>query len=193
MDIEPIKVILVDNEEVFREGLSKLLNEQPHIAVLHHCDNGKEAIQKSKEFNPDVILIDGHLSEGKVLETIADIRESSPDSKVILISRPDMKTAPIDALKAGARACLSRNISFSDMLKSIELISSGRIIISPFFAQKFLDDITPQKMDNVQTDSELSEREIEIAILIAQGESNKGISEKLFISESTVKVHVKNI
>lgn len=193
MIIEPIKVILVDNEEVFRAGLSKLLNEQPHIKVVYHCNNTPDAIQKSQEVNPDIVFIDGQLSEGKILESISNLSKSSPHTKVVMISRPEVETTAMEALKAGARACLSKNISVADMVKSIELISGGRIIISNVFAQRFLDEITSPKAERSGTKTTISERELEITKLIAQGASNREIAKKLFISESTVKVHVKNI
>jgi DNA-binding NarL/FixJ family response regulator len=195
MNTKSISVILVDNEEVFREGLARLLNEQPHIKVVFHCNNSQDAIQKSKEINPDIVLIDGHLSEGKILQTISDINKSSPISKVVTISRPGVGTTAMEILKAGAKACLAKSISIVDMVKSLELISSGKIIISNVFAETFLDEITGQKSgsDASETNDVLSERETEIAKLVAQGDSNKEIGEKLCISESTAKVHVKNI
>jgi len=196
MDAKTIRVMLVDNEEVFREGLNSLFNEQPHIEVVYQCDNSKDAIKISKEVNPDIVLVNGHLSEGKILDTITEISQSSPESRVVLISRSEVEATPVDVLKAGAKACLSRDISAADMVKSIELISSGRIIISPIFVQRFLDELPSAKTESPEYDGQdinLSEREMEIARLVAQGASNKEIAEALFISESTTKVHVKHI
>jgi DNA-binding NarL/FixJ family response regulator len=195
--MEQIKVLIADNEEVFREGLARLLKDQPHIEIVCQCGGGKEAIEKSKETKPDVILMNSQISEYDALEAVKEIRKCLPEVKVAMISRPEVGPNPLHVLKAGARACLSRSISANDLVKSIELISSGRIIISPVFAEKFLDEIaSAEKADDTkaaETKSSLSKREIEIATLIAEGSTNKEIAKKLFIAENTVKVHVKNI
>ena len=195
--VRSIKVILVDNEEVFREGLAKLLKDQPHIEIIHHCGGSKEAIEKSLETKPDVILMSSQISDGDALEAVKKMRERSPEVKVAMITRPGVGPNPLHFLKAGARACLAKSISASDLVKSIELISSGRIIVGHTFAEEFLAEIaTAEEADDVEaieTKSRLSEREIEVARLIAEGSTNKQIAKKLFIAESTVKVHVKNV
>jgi DNA-binding NarL/FixJ family response regulator len=195
--MEIIRVMLVDNEEVFREGLTKLLLEKPHIKVVYQCANGKEAIEKSKETKPDVILMNSQISECDTLETIKEMRDRLPEVKIAMITRSGESPNPINILKAGARACLSKNISSDDLVKSIELISSGRIIISPHFAEDLLKDIlSAEKTDDskvAETKTALSEREIELVIMVAEGNTNKEIAKKLFIAENTVKVHVKNI
>lgn len=193
----PIRVVLVDSEEVFREGLAKLLNEQPNIEVVYQCGSGNEAIQKSKETKPHVILIDSQIKRCDVMEAISEIKKSSPEVKVAIIARPGDEASSLGIIKSGARACLAKNISAVDLVKSIELISSGRIIISPVFAVKFIDEITSAKelgrdIDD-KAESVLSTREVEIAKLIAEGVTNKEIAKKLIISENTVKVHLKNI
>lgn len=195
--IGSIRVILVDNEEVFREGLAKLLKDQPHIEIVYHCGGAKEAIEKSLETKPDVILMSSQISDGDALEAVKKMREHSPEVKVAMMTRPGVGPNPLYFLRAGARACLTKSISASDLVKSIELISSGRIIVGHTFANEFLAEIaSAEKADDVKatkTKSRLSEREVEIARLIAEGSTNKEIAKKLFIAENTVKVHVKNV
>jgi DNA-binding NarL/FixJ family response regulator len=195
--MEPIKVLLVDNEEVFREGLAKLMNDQSHIDLVYHCSSRKEAIEEGLKSNPDVIIISSQISDGDSLETIKEMKKHSPGAKFAIITRPGEEFNPVNALKSGARAYLAKNISASDLVKSIELISSGRIIISPVFAEKFITEIASAEKDDktkaLEPRSELSEREMEIVKLIAQGNTNKEIAQKLYIAENTVKVHVKNI
>ena len=161
--MEPIKVLLVDNEEVFREGLAKLLNEQPHIRVVYQCRDGKEVVEKSWKMKPDVILVDSQILGGRALGTVTEISQSMPEAKVVVITHPEAPSNAIEMFKAGAKACFARNISLQDLVKSIELVSSGRIIISPIIAKQFLDEITSVKKDETRKDtkveSHLSERE----------------------------------
>ncbi len=191
------RVLIADDEEVFREGLARLLKDQPHIEVISQCGSGKEAVEKSKETRPEVILMNSHTSDLGALETITRIKEHSPEIKIAILTRPGVGPDPLRALKAGARAYLAKTISVENLVKSIDLISSGRIIISPVFSEKFLAEIAAaDNADSLKTDetkSGLSEREIEIATLISQGHTNKEIAQKLFIAENTAKVHVKNM
>ena len=92
--MEPIKVLLVDNEEVFREGLAKLLKDQPHIEIVYQCSSGKEAIEKSLETKPDVILMSSQISDGDALEAAKKMSESSPEVKLAMITRPGVGPNP---------------------------------------------------------------------------------------------------
>jgi len=195
--MEQIRVLLVDNEEVFREGLAKLMSDQTHIEVVYHCSSGKEALEKGLETRPDVILVSSQISDGDAVEIVEEMQKRLPEAKIAMIARPEEGLNSLQILKSGARAYLAKNISATDLVKSIELISSGRIIVSPVFADKFLDEISSAEKDDgakaVDTKSSLSDREMEIVRLIVKGSTNKEIAQKLFIAENTVKVHVKNI
>jgi two-component system, NarL family, response regulator LiaR len=195
--MEPIKLIIVDSEEVFREGISKLLQEQPQIKVVYQGSSGKNAVEKCGQIRPDVVLLDSHITDQDALQTVQEIMICSPGAKVVMLSRPDSGRSPIDFMKSGARAFLSKSISVDDLIKSIDLISSGRIIISPLFTEKFLEELSVKTIEETtaaaEPESNISPREFEIARLVAQGATNKEIAEKLFITENTTKVHVKNI
>jgi DNA-binding NarL/FixJ family response regulator len=194
--MEPIKLIIIDSEEVFREGVAKLLLEQTSIDVVYRGGPGKHAIEKCTETKPDLVLIDSHIADYDAFQTVREIRSGSPDSKVVILSRPDSGKNPVDFMKIGARAFLSKNISVKDLIKSIDLISSGRIIISPSFAENFLEELRSKPGPDAKTpepSAGISPRELEIALLVAEGATNKEIADKLFITENTAKVHVKNI
>lgn len=195
--MEPIRVMLVDNEEVFREGLTKLLQTQPHIKVVYQCGTGMEAIEKSRQIKPDIILIDSQVTSCNAKEAVEEIVKVSPEIKVAIIARPGIEATPLNVMKSGAKAYLSKSISSSDLIKSVELISSGRIIISDLFAKRFLDEISitteTRGEKDEKTETIISQREMEIIELIAEGATNKEIANKLYIAENTVKVHVKNI
>ena len=195
--MDPIKLIIVDSEEVFREGIARLLQDQAQMEIIFHGSSSQEAIEKCGEIKPDLVLIDSHIEDSDVLQTVKEIKECSPGIKVVMLGRSDTGENPLDFMKAGARAFLAKNISASDLIKSLELISSGRIIISSHFAEKFLEELSVKKGDEiaigVENNTILTERELDITRLIARGATNKEIAEKLFITENTVKVHVKNI
>jgi DNA-binding NarL/FixJ family response regulator len=195
--MDPIKLAIIDNEEVFREGITKLLKDQAKMEIVFQGNSSQEAIEKCNRTKLDIVLLDSHITGVDALQVVKEIKASSPEIKVVLLSRSDSGKNALDFMKAGARAFLAKNISAGDLIKSLELISSGRIIISPLFAEKFLEDIsfnTSEKNsgESVPT-SVLSGREMQIALLIAEGDTNKEIAEKLFITENTAKVHVKNI
>src|SRR3989337_372049 len=120
--MEPIKVLLIDNEEVFREGLAKLLKDQPHIEIVHQCNSGKEAIENSKKTKPDVILMSSQITDSDTLETIKNLIKGLPEVKVAMITRLGEGPNPLHVLKSGARACLARSILAADLVKYIELI-----------------------------------------------------------------------
>lgn len=193
--MEPIRVLLVDNEEVFRQGLAKLIEDQPHMRIVYQGGDAHEALIKAEQLRPDVVLIDSQTAETDVASLITDIIKLSPEAKVALFARDGSDVALVDTVKAGARACLAKSISAADLVKSIELVSSGRIIISPEFAEKFLKEITPIATPEAHEAEHtvLSQRELEIVQQVALGASNKEIAAKLIIAENTVKVHVKNI
>jgi DNA-binding NarL/FixJ family response regulator len=191
--MNPIRVMLIDNEEVFRQGLAKLIDEQSHMIVVHQGMGDAEVVQKTNELKPDIVLIDSQTPTKDISILVSEIVKASPDTKVALFARTGVDITMVESLKAGARACLSKNISATDLVKSIELVSSGRIIISPIFAEKFLGEIV--QGDRIETKEKmiLSKRELEIVQMVVQGSSNKEIATELFITENTVKVHVKNI
>jgi len=195
--MEKIKLVIVDSEEVFREGITRLLQEQAHMDVVYHGSSGKDAVANCNRNNPDVVMIDSHGAEYDALEVVKEIKSCRPDTKIVIISRPDNPNDQIEFMKSGARAFLAKNISARDLVKSIELVSSGRIVSSPHFAEKFIAEIAQKRDEGVIKESPssapISERELEITRLIAQGATNREIAEKLCITENTTKVHVKNI
>ena len=153
-------------------------------------------LRKSQETKPDIVLLDSQITGCDVLEAVEEIKKYSPEVKVVMITRPETSPNPLHILRAGAEGCLAKSISTDDLVKSIELISGGRVIISSHLVTRLFNEIDAiSKSTDAQGEKKvpLSEREIEIVLLIVEGNTNREIAEKLFIAESTVKVHVKNI
>ncbi len=189
-----IKVAIANNEEVFLEGLAKILTEHPYIQVVSRCLNPKEVVAKSRVTRPDVLLIYEEISGDDTDAIIRAMAKDCPEVKIAVMRRPDSVPDEFHYLKVGARAYLATNVSGEDLVKSIDLISSGRIIISPMFAQQFIDTISAEKEPGGKTISDsITAREKEIAGMIARGRTNKEIASELYIAENTVKMHVKNI
>ena len=190
--MEQIKVLLADEKEVFREGLARLLEEQEHIKVVSRCSNGEQAIKKVKETEPDVVLMDSNISECDSSKATQQIKESSPKVKVAMLTDSKSEEALFSAIEAGATGYLGKDMKVSELVKSIDLIVKGEVVVSPPLAGKLVGKFTSMRADEVEVKT-VSQREVEILQLLAKGATNKEIAETLFIAENTAKVHLKNI
>lgn len=192
-----IRVLLADNKELFREGLVKLLESQPHIEVVSQCDNGSKAVEKARESKPDVVLLDTHLSECDGIEAARRINESLPGTKVAMLSDCLEEETLFAALEAGAKGYLLKDIGVDVLLKSIDLIAKGEIVVSSPLSGKLGGRLASMREDKeagkAKMEADLSDRETEILKLVARGATNKEIARKLIIAENTVKVHMRNI
>jgi len=192
-----VRVVLADRKELFREGLFRLLESQPHIEVVSRCDNGSKAIRQAREAKPDVVLMDTYMPDCNGIETAQKITRSLPDVKVAMLTDSEEEEDLFSALKAGAKGYLLKNIGVDSLVESIDLIARGQIVVSPPLARKLLIEIASMRDDReareAGSEADLSEREAEILKLVAKGATNKEIAERLIIAENTVKVHVKNI
>lgn len=194
--MKEIKVLIVDDKEVFREGLSRLLEEQNAIEVVGQCDS-KQVIAEVKRAKPRLILMDTELAYSDVIEVIPQVSDSYPEVKVAMLTDSLDEAKLFSCVEAGASGYLVKNLSVDDLVESIDLIAKGRVVISPLLSNKFLGKFAElrgkEKSDEGGEGSDLSEREREILGLVADGYTNKEIAQKLFITENTAKVHVKNI
>ena len=191
--MEQVKVLLADNKEIFREGLAKLLQGQEQIEVVSQCSNGKEAIEKAKESEPDVVLMDSNISDCGSKEATQQINKSSPGVKVAMLTDSKDEDKLSSAIEAGATGYLLKDMRIGDLVESIGLIGKGEVVVPPSLAGKLVRKVTVTKTKEAEVKEGLSEREIEILKLLVRGNTNKEIAEALFITENTVKVHMKNI
>lgn len=188
-----IKVLLADDKEVFRQGLAKLLEEQENIKVTCQYYNGEQALKKVKEIQPDVVLMDTIISRCDSMEAARQISESSPKVKVAMLTDSKNEEDLFSSIDAGATGYLLKDMKVSDLVKSIDLIAKGEVIISPPLVEKLVDKFTEMKRSQAEVKGGLSDREQEILKLLAKGVTNKEIGDTLFITENTAKVHVKHI
>jgi len=190
--MEQVKVLLADDKEIFREGLARLLQEQEQIEVVSQCSNGKEAIEKAKESKPDVVLMDNNISDCGSKEATQQINESSPGVKVAMLTDSRDEEKLFSAIEDGATGYLLKDMKIGDLVESIDLIGKGEVVVPPSLAGKLVRKVA-LKTKEAEVKEGLSEREIEILKLLVRGNTNKEIAEALFITENTVKVHMKNI
>ena len=188
-----IKVLLLDDKEIIRESLAKLLEAQEKIEVVSQCSKVKEAVEEVKWAEPDLVLIDGNLSECGSSEAARRINESAPKVKVAVLTDSKEQKELIAAIESGATGYLHKETKVDDFVESIDLIGKGGVVISPQVAEQLSNRLTSVSADEAQRQNGLSEREVEIVKLLAKGATNKGIAEALFITENTAKVHIKNI
>ncbi len=181
-----IRVLLADDQLLFREGLNTLLSIQPGIEVVGQAGNGEEAVQLALEHKPDVVLMDVQMP---ILDGVAAIR-------IIMLTTYDNDEYVFEGLRAGAVGYLLKDVSAQKLLEAIEASARGETFLQPSIAGKVGAELNRQSTISVALQSlpePLTAREIEIVRLIAQGKNNREIAQALVISEGTVKNHVTNI
>lgn len=192
--MQKIKVLLVDDHTLLRQGLRKLLELEHSIEVVGEAENGKEALEKAKELNPDVVLLDINMPGMNGVEATSFLKESHPETKIIILTIHKDDEYIFEAVKAGASGYLLKDVDTQDLVRAVETAFKGESIIDPAIASKLLHEFSRISKGNVETLHDcLTEREREILRLLVQGLSNRDVAEKLFISEKTVKNHISNI
>lgn len=198
-----IRVLIVDDQQLLRDGLESLLKLYDSIEVVGTAANGQEAIEQALALTPDVILMDIRMPVMNGITATAEIHKKLKDCKILVLTTFDNDEYVVKALMSGATGYLLKNIPAQDLARSIELTHRGIYTLEPSIASKLVDALknTPPPLPNVsevrQDQSiahiDLTEREWDVLRLIASGASNREIGEALVISEGTVKTHVSNI
>jgi DNA-binding NarL/FixJ family response regulator len=180
----PIRVFSVDDHPLLREGIAALVNSQPDMVLIGQGATGSEAIQLFKERLPDVTLLDLRLPDMSGIDVLIAIRTEFPDARIIMLTTFEGDVEIQRALQAGARGYLLKNMPPTELLEVIRQVHAGKKRIPPEIASQLLEHMS---------DEGLTEREIEVLKQVADGNRNREIAQLLFISEETVKVHIKHI
>jgi DNA-binding NarL/FixJ family response regulator len=179
-----IRILTVDDHPLLRKGIAALVNAEPDLKLIAEASNGKEAIAAFRSHRPDITLMDLQMPEVDGLEAIEAIRGEFSDARIIVLTTYSGDTQVLRALKAGARGYILKGHVHKELLDTIRAVHAGQKRIPPEIAAELADHAT---------DDALTEREIDVLRLIARGNANKQIADRLSIGEATVKSHVTNI
>lgn len=197
-ETERIKILIVDDHALVREGFHKLLEMEPEFTVAGEASSAKEALERTKELSPDIVLMDIKLPQVNGIEATRQLKQAFPDTEVVILSMFDEEEYVLEAFKAGAIGYVLKESSKSELIRAIKEAYSGRSLIDPAVARKVLGEIERLTKGPVHATKPvlvkaLSDREIEVLQWVAEGKSNKEAADVLIISEKTVKAHLRSI
>ncbi|MFJ5549229.1 response regulator [Streptomyces sp. NPDC093225] len=192
-----IKVLIVDDQVMVREGFSVLLGAMPDIEVVGEAVDGREAIAQVAALRPDVVLMDIRMPVLNGLEATREIVAADADAKVLVLTTFDLDEYVYQALRAGASGFLLKDASARQLADGVRVVASGEALLAPSVTKRLISEFSklseaPRPTDRTAV-GDLTERETEVLVLIAQGLSNAEIADRLVIAESTIKTHVSRI
>ena len=198
--LEPIRTLIVDDHALFRRGLEMVLEAEPDIELVGEASDGEEAVEKAGESLPEVILMDIRMPRTSGIEACRALKELVPSTKIVMLTISDEEEDLFEAIRAGASGYLLKDIPLDEVADTVRAVNGGQSLINPSMAGKLLtefatlarrddDDSRPQQVPAPK----LTDREMQVLKLVARGMNNRDIAKQLFISENTVKNHVRNI
>jgi DNA-binding NarL/FixJ family response regulator len=196
---EPIRTMIVDDHALFRRGLEMVLDEEPDIELVGQASDGTEAVEKAAESLPDVVLMDIRMPRSNGIEACRAMKEAAPSAKIVILTISDEEEDLFEAIRAGASGYLLKDIPLDEVADTVRAVYGGQSLINPSMAGKLLTEFaTLARRDGEERAQELppprlTEREMQVLKLVARGMNNRDIAKELFISENTVKNHVRNI
>ncbi|MFJ5709944.1 MULTISPECIES: response regulator transcription factor [unclassified Streptomyces] len=193
-----IRVLIVDDQIMVREGFSVLLGAMPDIEVVGEAVNGREAVAQVAALRPDVVLMDIRMPELNGIEATREIVAADADAKVLVLTTFDLDEYVYQALRAGASGFLLKDASARQLAEGVRVVAAGEALLAPTVTKRLITEFaksadTAPKAPAVSQVGELTERETEVLVLIAQGLSNQEIAGHLVVAESTIKTHVSRI
>ena len=192
-----LRVIVVDDHALFRRGLQMVLDEEPDIELVGEASDGAEAVQRAGELMPDVVLMDVRMPKRSGIDAAREIKDLLPHVKILMLTISDDEADLYEAIKAGAAGYLLKEIPIEEVADAIRSVWSGQSRISPSMASKLLTEFAAMSKAATERPQmpapKLTDREMEVLKLVAQGMNNRDIAKELYISENTVKNHIRNI
>ena len=196
---EPIRVLIADDHALFRRGLEMVLDEEDDIDLVGQASDGTEAVAVAGESLPDIVLMDIRMPKSSGIEACRGIKEVAPSAKIVILTISDEEEDLFEAIRAGASGYLLKDIPLDEVAEAVRAVHGGQSLINPSMAAKLLAEFAAMASRDGTAPAErvpaprLTEREIQVLKLVARGMNNRDIAKELFISENTVKNHVRNI
>jgi DNA-binding NarL/FixJ family response regulator len=196
---DPIRTMIVDDHALFRRGLEMVLEEEPDIELVGQASDGTEAVEKAAESLPDIVLMDIRMPRSSGIEACRAMKEAAPSAKIVILTISDEEEDLFEAIRAGASGYLLKDIPLDEVADAVRAVYGGQSLINPSMAAKLLTEFAAlARRDDEERAQELpaprlTEREMQVLKLVARGMNNRDIAKELFISENTVKNHVRNI
>jgi DNA-binding NarL/FixJ family response regulator len=189
-----LNILLVDDHEVVRLGIKALLGRYPQFHVAAEAGTAQEAVEQALQHRPDVVIMDIRLPGKSGIEATQEITQKLPDTKVIMLTSFAEDNLLFDAIMAGASGYVLKQIGSGELVRALETVARGEKLLDPAVTQKVFDRVR-QSSREAQGESfgQLTERELQILALVAEGKTNKEIAEKVFLSEKTVRNYVSSI
>lgn len=198
-----IRILLVDDHQLFREGVKRILEMEESMTVIGESANGYDAIRLARELSPDIILMDINMPKMNGVEATARLKKAGVDARVIILSIHDDENYVRETLRNGADGYLLKEMDTDALIEAVQTVSNGQCYIHPKVTGKVIDEFRRLAQEACEPDEgecvfdshyeALTRRELEVLQLMAEGKSNRTIGQELFISEKTVKNHVSSI
>ena len=189
-----LRIIIVDDHEVVRLGLRALLEKQPGFTVVDEAGNAKEAVQKALQHRPEVVVMDIRLPGGSGIDACREIVTAAPEVKVIMLTSFAEDDMLFEAIAAGASGYVLKQIGGDDLVRAIEAVGRGDSLLDPTLTQRVFARVREaQRKDEQSAFSQLTEQEMRVLGLVAEGKTNREIAQQLFLGEGTVRNYVSSI
>lgn len=189
----PIRLIVVDDHNLFREGLVAIIRSEPEIEVVGQAGTVRDAVEVVREVNPDMVLMDFALPDGTGVDATREILQESPQCKIVFLTMSEEDENLFAAIRGGAKGYLLKNMQPSKLLAAIKSVYQGESALSRSMTMRLMEELARTKSPEHRGDPTLTRRELDILRELASGYSNSEIAARLIVSENTVKYHVHSI
>jgi two-component system, NarL family, response regulator DevR len=189
-----LRLLVVDDHEVVRQGLVAMLDRRPSFQVVAEAGSAAEAVEMARRFQPDLVVMDVRLPDGSGIEACREIRDEQPNTKVVILTSYPDEEAVFSAIIAGASGYLLKQVRGRDLVAALEAVGRGESLLDPAVTEKVLDRVRRIATSGATDElAQLTAQEQRILLLVAEGKTNKEIAAEIFLSDKTVKNYVSSI